>query len=175
MAVAQVEDAPLEEPIVLLSDEAKKRINVNEERGDLRINPRWYDWIWQSLLKRLNSAPSQFGTVVSKQGLTAAQGVTAIVLPALAQGRYRATVHVKVRTAAGANSQILVTIGYTNNGVACSQSTTNLTTNTTASVEGKVIPIVCDQASPITWSTTYVSAGAPPMAYDVDISLEAQN
>lgn len=155
------------------SPETANRLRLDVDNGDGKISANWFNWIWQAVLKRLNSAPSQYDSIVSEQGLTASQPATAIALPALSQGRYRVSVHVKVRQAAGTNSQILVSIGYTNNAIACSQSTTNLTTNTTASVESKVMEIVADLASPITWSSTYVSAGVPSMSYDVDINVEA--
>lgn len=175
MSTPDVEDPPLQEPIVQFSPESAKRLKLNVDNGDGKISANWFNWIWQAVLRRLNSAPAQFDSIVSEQGLTASQPSTAIGLPAIAQGRYRVSVHVKVRQAAGANSQILVSIGYTNNTVACAQSTTNLTTNTTGSVESKVMLIVADVSSPITWASTYVSAGAPSMSYDVDIVVEALN
>lgn len=173
MAAPRVHNAPIDEPIGLFDPDFIKRFKLDPKQVGVEINPRWFDYIDQDIKARLNVAPAQTGGIVVKEGLTAAQPVTPIQMPSFGKGRMRVNVHVKVRQAAGLNSQILVTIGYTNNGVACSLSTTNLTTNTTASVESMVKTLKMDANSPITWSSTYVSAGAPVMSYDVDIEVEA--
>jgi hypothetical protein len=134
--------------------------------------------IWQLWFQKLLLA---MGNVTSKVGgatITAkAASIATVAVPtsaALATGFYRVSYAVRVTRAASTSSDLLVTFGWTDGGVAMSQGTTSgLSGNTTAVQAHGTVLVHVDAKTTITYATTYTSVGATAMQYQLLILLEA--
>lgn len=104
---------------------------------------------------------------------SASLGSTPLPLPALAAGLYRVSYYARITQPATTSSSLIVTIAFTDGSVACFLAGAALATNTSASVQSGTFLIRSDAASPISYSTTYVSVGATPMQYRLDLTVEA--
>jgi hypothetical protein len=91
------------------------------------------------------------------------------VLPA---GLYRVTYYLRIIQAATTSSSIQATLAFTDRGTALSVSGGALTTNTVTTWEGFSRTVRVDNATPLTYSTTYASIGATPMLYDIAAFIE---
>jgi hypothetical protein len=89
-----------------------------------------------------------------------------------AAGLYRLTYYMRITRAATLNSNLTFTAGWTDDGVPQSISGAGVTGNTTTSLETGTVLIYSDPISPITYATTYVSAGATAMNYKLSVTLE---
>jgi hypothetical protein len=90
----------------------------------------------------------------------------------LAAGLYRVSYYVRVTTAAGVSSGLIVTFGWTDGGIACSLASADMTGNTTATNQSGSSIIRIDKGSSITYATTYASNAAGVMRYQLDVVLE---
>jgi hypothetical protein len=86
-------------------------------------------------------------------------------------GLYRLSMAARVTTAATTSSSLIVTFGWTQ-AVACTTASTAMTGNTTATTSTLSVLVRVDKDSAITYATTYVSVGATPMAYRLDVTCE---
>lgn len=105
--------------------------------------------------------------------LAGALGATDVMGGVSAPGLYRVNYYVRITRAAGLNSQLTVVFAWTDGGVACSRSGPLLNANTVNTHDEATFPIRRDQGSPVTVTTIYVSAGAPTMAYSLEVDVEA--
>ena len=85
---------------------------------------------------------------------------------------YRVTYTARVTTPATTSSSLTITISWTAGGVTQSIVGAAMTGNTTATLQTATMAPKIDQATPISYATTYVSVGATPMAYELDVILE---
>ena len=132
----------------------------------------WQRWIL-GFSTRVNQTPAQFPISVDLSAQAASIGSTPIPLPALTTGLYRVNLYVRVTTAGTVSSSISTTIGFTDDGVACAQSTTAYTGNVTTAPQSAVFVVSLDQGTPLTYSTTYASVGATSMEYKLTLTVEA--
>lgn len=126
------------------------------------MTPPYQRWFSLALIPRVQSAAFN----VVSLGLTAQAasiGTTAFIPSA--SGLYRVTYYVRVTQAATTSSSLQVGVLSTDGGVAITQTSVALTTNTTASVQGGVVIAQCDPSTPLSYSTTYASVGGTPMQY----------
>lgn len=130
----------------------------------------WNQW-FLSLTTRIQSSASLLKTV-SLTAQSASIATTAIPLGTISAGLYRVAWHARITQAATTSSALTVTISYTNGSVSCSQSGAALTGNTTATVQSGVILLKADQATAVSYATTYVSVGGTPMIYQLDLACE---
>jgi hypothetical protein len=127
------------------------------------------DWV-TSLLFSVNAAPARVDTV-DKSNQNASIGTTTIGTPT-ATGMYRVAVYQRITTAAGVSSSLTTTIAWTDGGVTCSLPGAALTGNTTTTVGTFTALVRADGATPVSFSTAYVSNAAGAMKYRLNITLE---
>lgn len=130
----------------------------------------WQDWI-QAFLARLNATQRLIKTTTF-QGSSASIGTTPLPLPQLGAGTYRVSIELWVTTPATVNSSLTVTIGATENAQNTTQTTAALTSNDVTKPLSATIIVTIDDNSPITYATTYASAGATAMVCRGKITVE---
>lgn len=123
-----------------------------------------------ALADRLNRTPEIVQTV-SLTGQTASLSTTTISVLSLAPGVYRLTAAARITTAATTSSSLTLTFGWTQ-AVACTASSTAVTGNTTATTVSFSVVARADQATALTYATTYVSSGGTAMVYRLDVAVE---
>ena len=142
---------------------------MTDEQGIVRRT--WQVW-FRNLTNTVDDAPSRIQTV-SLVGQSASIGTTSIPSTTLTAGLYRVTWYLRISTAAGTSSSVTVTLGWTDDTVTMSVSGAAVTGNTTATSQTQTSLLAVDNASPVTYATTYSSSGSPAMQYALDITLEA--
>lgn len=163
---------PLNDPLV---NKRKKGLGPGElDPNEGKMAEVWIPYM-QSQSSITATAIRQNTSPVSLTAQTASIALTAIPTSSLASGLYRATYCVRVTTAAGTSSSISVSFHWTDGGVSCSLASTALTGNLTSTVGSGSALINIDAATPISYSSTYASVGAPVMAYALSITLEEMN
>lgn len=123
-----------------------------------------------SLADRVNRTPEILGTV-SLTAQTASISATAVSVPSLSPGVYRLSAAARITTAATTSSSLTLTFGWTQ-AVACTVSSAAITGNTTATTGSLVAIVRADEATALTYATTYVSSGGTAMQYRLDVSVE---
>lgn len=151
-------------------------LNVKDPMVDLQRRPTkgFIDWM-TALTTSVETSPSTY-TPVSLTGQGASIGTTAIPTATLSEGLYRVTWSARITTPAttgAATSSLTVTLGWTDQGLACTVSGTAMTGNTTTTTQSGTQMVRVDGASPITYATTYASNTAGQMRYRLDLVLEA--
>lgn len=130
---------------------------------------------WVKYFTSLGQTVSQSSVriqALSLTGQSASIGATDLSGGALSDGLYRVTYYARITRAGTVSSSLTVTIGYTDGGAAPSFSGAAMTGNTTTTVQSGTVLIHSDSASPITYATTYATAGATSMLYRLDLLLE---
>lgn len=136
-----------------------------------RITKAWIDWFSQLTLD-VDAAPARVKTV-TLTGQGASIGTTSIPAGSLAAGLYRVSWRARITQAATVSSSLTVTVGHTESSLSLTQSGAAMTGNTTTTVQSGDVLVRIDGASPVTYSTTYASAGATAMQYRLDVVLES--
>lgn len=131
---------------------------------------------WQlyfdSLLQTVTSSP-QRANAVQLEAQGASIGATDMSGGGIGAGLYRITWNAQITRAAATSSSLTVTFGWTQRAVPQSRGGVAITGNSISSGEAdKHLLIYADRDSPITYSTTYASVGAPSMQYSLDVVLE---
>lgn len=160
----QLAPPPLENPIV----EDGNSIAGKPVKG--LMTRAFNNWLL-SLTTRLEQAAYGILPTVTVAAQTASIGTTALVASAAA-GLYRVSWFFRITTAASVSSSLLVTIAGTDGGISYTQAGAAVTGNTTATVQSGSFLVRADQASPISYSTTYASVGTP-MSYSLSLTVEA--
>ena len=142
---------------------------MTDEQGIVRRT--WQVW-FRNLTNTVDDAPSRIQTV-SLVSQSASIGTTSIPSTSLTAGLYRVTWYLRITTAAGTSSSVTVTLGWTDDAVTMSLSGAAVTGNATTTSQTQTSLVAVDNASPVTYATTYSSSGAPAMQYALDITLEA--
>lgn len=102
----------------------------------------------------------------------AAIATTPLPIGDVTQGLWRISIAIRVTRPATLNSAVQGFLTWTERGVVQIESMTNLVGNLTTTREGKTFFIRADGATPISYSTTYGTAGATSMQYSVDATAE---
>ena len=123
-----------------------------------------------SLADRLNRTPEVVQTVTLTTQ-TASLGATTISVLSLPEGVYRLSAAARITTAASSSSSLTLTFGWTQ-GVACTASSAAITGNTTATTGSFVVMARADEATALTYATTYASSGGTAMVYRIDVVVE---
>lgn len=124
-----------------------------------------------SLTQTIASAPSQVAFVqVDTQGASIAP--TPFDLGVTQAGTYRIHYYATVTQAATVSSSLTVTLTFTDGAQTKQANSAAMTGNTTGTVLTGVFQIDSDQASPIQYSTTYVSVGGTPMQYKLTFTVD---
>ena len=122
----------------------------------------------------ITAAPRRL-SVVTLTGQGASIGATDIPTQSLGAGLYRITYYARITRPATTSSSLTVTFGWTESGVSLSQSGAAMTGNTTTTQQNGSLLVLSDDASPITYATTYASVGGTSMQYRLSIVLEKVN
>lgn len=137
-----------------------------------RMNQRWYIF-FRDQQAQVASTPQSVIPPVEVTAQEASISTTPLPTEALAPGLYRVSYYARVTRAATSSSSLTVTITWTDGSVACSFSGAALTGNTTGTLQTETLLIEIDQASPVSYATTYATSGATTMQYKLAIVLEA--
>lgn len=163
---------------VLEAPPYQNEIAVAADRNDprrLRLPKLVLGFEWQryfgAVKQAVDEKPSR-RTAVSLTDQHTSLGTTALPIGLIKPGVWRISVTVRVTTADGVSSAIQVSLGWTEGGVAQSESTTNLVGDSTTTREGKTFIIRADADTPITYSSVYASNTADAMRYSVDLVAE---
>jgi hypothetical protein len=124
-----------------------------------------------SLADRINATPEILASV---QASTQAASIsaTSFSILSVSPGLYRLSMSARISRAATTSSSLIVTFGWTSGGVSCTTASPAMTGNTTATVSSLTVLARVDEATAITYATTYASAGGTTMQYSLDVSCE---
>ena len=134
------------------------------------VSQPWQIW-FRNLFTTTQAQPTNLATV-TQGSQSASVSTTPFQTGSLSGGLYRVNVFAHITTPGSISSSLIITISFTNDGLACSISTPALTTNTSTSVVSQSIPIEIDAGTPVSWSTTYASNSSGSMLYTVAVMLE---
>lgn len=129
-------------------------------------------WFQQSLIPPVE-ASSTLLTPVSVSAQAASISVTPIPLPALGAGIYRLTTYARITTPDAVSSSLIVTLGWTESTITLTHSFPAMTGNTTTTVDSQTFTVQIDQATPLTYATTYASNTPGQMKYTLNLLIES--
>jgi len=124
-----------------------------------------------SLADRINATPEILASVKASTQ-AASISATSFSILSVSPGLYRLSMSARISRAATTSSSLIVTFGWTAGGVSCTTASPAMTGNTTATVSSLTVLARVDEATAITYATTYASAGGTTMQYDLDVSCE---
>ena len=124
-----------------------------------------------SLADRINATPEILASVKASTQ-AASISATSFSILSVSPGLYRLSMSARISRAATTSSSLIVTFGWTSGGVSCTTASPAMTGNTTATVGSLTVLARVDEATAITYATTYVSAGGTTMQYSLDVSCE---
>lgn len=162
------EPLPVNDPLVY-----KRRPGLRPDEVDEREDHITTTWI-ESLSAQAQlvaQAPNRIA-LVELPGTQSASIATTSLVADVASGLYRITYNVRITRAAGVSSTLTVTFAWTDGGASPTVSGAAITGNTTTTTQSGMVQIRVDEDTPISYSTTYGSVGAPTMLYQLDIVLE---
>ena len=143
--------------------------HLRRTRQRVYLTPEW------SLFFTQQQTDIQAGaTRVSARSLTdqsASIGATDLSDGTLPAGTYLFSWFGTIVRAGGVSSSLTVTLDFTYRGGAKAKSFPAITGNTIGTFDGLSLPIDIDSSSPVRYSTTYASSGAPTMLYDASFVL----
>lgn len=119
----------------------------------------------------IGAAPSNIGQVSSTSG-AASVSTTPITTQVISNGVYRVSWYMEVVTPAGVSSSLDITIAWTSNGVAKSNTSSAMTGNLATSYASGVLTIHADGESIVSYQATYASNPAAAMVYGLWVVLE---
>jgi len=143
---------------------------VVESRITGRVTQVMRYWLL-SLVDRLNGTPQTLDTVQASTQAASISATNFAILSVL-PGVYRLSMGARISRAATTSSSLTVTFGWVSSAVACTTSSTAMTGNTTATVGSLTTLVRVDEATAITYATTYVSVGGTKMQYSLDVCCE---
>ena len=123
-----------------------------------------------SMADRINGSPSIIATT-SLTVQSASIAPTSFGILQVQPGVYRLSMAAQVTRAATTSSSLTVTFGWTST-VACTTSSAAMTGNTTATTSSLTYLVRVDEATAITYATTYASVGGVTMQYQLDVTCE---
>ena len=135
------------------------------------ITRSWQVWL-RNLTTQVNDAPSRIQTV-SMSAQSASIGATSIPSTTLTTGLYRVTWYTRIAVAATTSSSLTLTLNWIDDAVTMSLSGAAVTGNTTTTSQTGTALLSVDNASPVTYATSYTSVGTPAMQYALDLTLES--
>jgi hypothetical protein len=123
-----------------------------------------------SMADRINGSPSIIATT-SLTVQSASIAPTSFGILQVQPGVYRVSMAARISRAATTSSSLTVTFGWTST-VACTTSSAAITGNTTATTGSLTYLVRVDEATAITYATTYASVGGVTMQYQLDVLCE---
>lgn len=139
------------------------------KEGSLQPTKPFIEWV-TALTTDVDASSARITTkTVTAQAASIAS--TPFAVGALSPGLYRVEFYARITQAATTSSSLTVTFSWVEGAVSCSKTFPALTGNTTATVDGNGALIRIDQASPVSYATTYASVGGTVMQYRADFVL----
>jgi len=123
-----------------------------------------------SMADRINGSPSIIATT-SLTVQSASIAPTSFGILQVQPGVYRLSMAARISRAATTSSSLTVTFDWTST-VACTISSAAITGNSTSTTGSLTYLVRVDEATAITYATTYVSVGAVTMQYQLDVTCE---
>lgn len=133
------------------------------------ITSPWADSLSQ-LTTSLGTVPQRVASA-SPTAQTASIGLTTLPTSG-SSGVFVFTYHADITVPASVSSSLIVTLTYTQNGVAKSKAWPAITGNTNSTVDSQTWMPVVDANTPISYSTTYASVGTA-MQYGLVVILQS--
>lgn len=131
--------------------------------------------LWQTLMDNLVANVSASAVIEGSDSLTAQSATipaTAITAP-IVGGLYRVSYQLRVTQAATVSSSATVTVTWVSGGNTFSQSFAAVTGNSLTTQQSGSLPCIdVDAETEIEYAVTYVSVGATPMQFALDVILE---
>jgi hypothetical protein len=124
----------------------------------------WTRWLL-TLFGTVSAQPIVLGTRINLTNQNASIPVTVFPTPALRGGLVRVSWYLRLTATDPVSSSVSVTIGFTESGLALTVTSTPVTGNTVTSLQTGSALVMTDQASSVTYRTTYVSNTAGTMKY----------
>lgn len=119
------------------------------------------------------NTPTLFEVSIALTNQNASIATTNIPLPALTEGDYVFSYYARITTIDGVSSSLTVHLGWTEGAISLSLSGADMTGNSPTTVQSGTIPVFIDAATPLTYSTTYVSNTPGAMKYELRIKVQA--
>ena len=160
-----LESPPFNEDLVVAKDQ-----RLQARIPALILNFEWQKW-FGSLVGGFLKTPTREARV-TLEAQAASLGVTALPLASIPAGIYRVSYYARITTPATVSSSLIVTISHTDRTIALTQSASAITGNTITTTQFGTLVLRVDRNSPVSYSTTYASVGATPMAYALDLAIE---
>ena len=139
--------------------------------GEESLLARFWIRYFQSVVSVVNLSARK-RALVSKTAQAASISSTAISTGVLDPGVYRVSYAARITRAAGTSSSLTVAIGWTDGSVTQTESGSAMTGNTTATQQNQALLVQVDEATGVTYTTTYATSGAPTMQYSVYVLVE---
>ena len=144
------------------------RDKLVDERGYLAES--WVAWFGR-IPSTLAAIPDILNTV-TLSAQAASITATDFSGTTLLAGTYEVGYYARISVPDGAASSLIVTIGWTDGGVAQSYAGAAIVGNTTGSNQSGYLLIRCDGATTVTYATTRVSGGDDAMRYSLDLVIK---
>jgi|SRR5262245_3641880 len=135
------------------------------------LTPDWTRWLLE-LWETVTAQPNILGTKISLTGQHASIPLTPLPVPSLTGGFYRVSWYLHITTVDPVSASVGLTINWTENGLPRSITATTVNQTTPGLSNGGSTLIAADQATPVTFSTTYVSNTPGTMQYSLGLVLE---
>ncbi len=151
---------------------------VNPPLRERAVDPdRFFTRPWRNYLLDLQNVGQASPQIISSPpvhltGQTATIPQTPLTLPGITAGFYRLSVYQQILTAAGVNSSLTTTIGWTNHGIPQTKSLPAMTGNTVFTNDSLTWFVHLDNSSPITYGAVYASNPASAMVFELDVLVE---
>ena len=168
MAVTGLVPMPLSDPMVTARNPNAPVGKKDPTEG--LMTPEWVPF-FTNQNQIVAQTPQKISPAVALTGQVASISLTAIPAGVLAAGQYQVSFHFRITTAATSSSSLLVTLSWTDGGIACSKASAAVTTNTISTTDDAIHEISVDQSTAVSYATTYASVGATPMAYKLNVNL----
>lgn len=124
---------------------------------------------WDDLIQAAGLTPTV--ARVALTGQTAAI-VTTAAFTTLAAGSYEISYYLRKTVADGVNSSATVTVGWTESGIALSESAAALVTDTTSAQQSGIKTVDCDAATDITYAVAYASNTPAKMTFRITVIVK---
>jgi hypothetical protein len=151
-------------------------VELDETRRDRRepwyISRPWLLWLQDVIVPRVQTAP-ELRTAVVLTAQNASIGATPIPLASVNAGRYRISFYARVTTVDAVSSSLTITLGWSESGVALTQSGAAMTGNAITTTQSGSIVVQSDANAPLTYSTLYASNTPGAMQYRLSIVCES--
>jgi hypothetical protein len=134
------------------------------------LTAAWLDW-FSNFVNRVGTSSQRINAVPLVAQAGSISPTNLAPSGALNGGLYRFEWYYQVTQAAGTSCTFTMTIGWTNRGVSQTYSWPANTGNNLTTNDSGTRTIRVDPNSPLTYSTTYGSVGAPVMTYSLDVVL----